>query len=67
MSNKGIVKLLWGIIMAKMTVKELKDILERHDDNDIVELFLSCSEFADTWLSIGDEVILDEEVNWLLF
>lgn len=49
--------------MKEITVKELKKILENYDDNEKVELELSCSEFADAWVSIGEYVILDIEVN----
>lgn len=48
----------------KLTVAELKAILNKYDDNDVVELFSGSLDYGDgsyAYVDIGNDTIMDEE------
>lgn len=45
--------------MRTMTVGKLKELLANYDDENIVELEVITQDYADAYLTIGEEVVLE--------
>lgn len=46
-------------MIKQIKVKELKELLSNYNDEDVVELEVITQDYADAYLTIGDEIILE--------